>query len=165
MTKKMKVDRENFDISRLKLDKRQSAVEIFYTVENRIGKEIYYDTQRIISKKIPHPDLTTRLLALKPVMLTSIGRVADEKEMSNFGVRGIAVSGVNSKGVIIMGTYKCLNETVIAIVTPRIKLDDDVWGFEEELTQVVKELADEAYAYIFDNKQAHLEIEFGGSDE
>src|SRR5512137_47562 len=117
MTKEMKVARKQFDISRLKLEKRQSAVEIFYTVENVIGKETYYDTQRIISKKIPHPDLTTKLLALKPLMLTAIGRVEDAKEMANYGVRGIAVSGVTSKGVIIMGTYKCLNETNIAIVT------------------------------------------------
>lgn len=153
-----------FRLDKLKLEKGGSGVEIRFTLENVIGAEHFFDKQTVISHKIPHPDLMTRLSALKPMLLSTSGRKPSMDTMNLYTVTGVSISGDESKGVIITGTYECLNKTRIAVVTPRIKLDEEIFECEEELNDVIKVIETEAFKYIFEDKQAQLAIEFGNEE-
>lgn len=152
---------EQFELDNIKLEKGGVGVKVGFTLENVIGQEHFYDKQVLVSHKIPHPDLTTKITALKPIMLNTSGRQPDIASMGDYSVTGVHLSGADEKGVIITGTFKCLNETKIAVVTPRIKLDDDYFDCEKELTDAVLEIRKEVFKYIFEDKQAQLAIEFG----
>lgn len=153
-----------FKLDKLKLEKGGSGVEIRFTLENVIGAEHFYDKQTVISHKIPHPDLMAKLSALKPIMLSTSGRKPSMDTMNLYAVNGVNLSGDESQGVIITGTFECLNKAKIAVVTPRIKLDNDIFECEEELSETVKSIEIEAFKYIFEDKQAQLAIEFGNEE-
>jgi len=155
--------RKQFVLSRIKFDKENKGVEIGFVVNNTVGADMFYDKQMVHSAKLPHPDMIVKMNALLPILLASIGRIENNDSINNYRMTGINVSGDN--GVIMTATYLCKNETKISVLSPRIRLDKDVWDFEKELSEAVYDLSTEAYLYVFEGKQAQLMIEFGEAGE
>jgi hypothetical protein len=159
-----KITKDQFVLERIKLDKSGNGAEIGYVIESISEKGTNYDSHGFGSHKIPHTDLTSRLNALKKIMVQTSGRCIEigllVEEKTKYRVMGISISGGEEKGVIIIGTYECQNGAKICVLTPRIKLDEDIFGIEKELQKAVDELTSEAFQYVYENKMSQLAMNF-----
>ena len=88
-----------------------------------------------------------------------------EELLQKIEVRGVSWSGSDeSVGVVITAIFETTNGLKSAINTPRIKLAQISFGFEEELEKITDAIKTEVYAYLFKGKQAQLSL-FGGESE
>ena len=89
---------------------------------------------------------------------------ADEL-VSKINVRGVSWSGSDENiGVIITAVYETPNGLKTCINTPRIKLAQISFGFEEELETILDSIRKEVFAFLFNGKQAQLSL-FGEQPE
>jgi len=174
--------RGSFKLEKVKTIKG-GGLEISYEVEDVIGSEAYHDKDNKKSTKVPHPDLTSQLNLLIPMLarvyhFTFIRDVISDSEfkakpeqsrfaekalqeiMERIKVTGVAISGQDeNKGIIITGTFNCDQVNIkTAINSHRIKFNSTTYGFEEGLEEIVTKLTDEVFEYLFEGKQAQLEI-------
>lgn len=83
---------------------------------------------------------------------------ADEL-LEKIDVRGISWSGNgDNAGVVITAVFETTNGLKTCINTPRIKMAQISFGFEEELETIVETVKKEVYAYLFKGKQAQMSL-------
>ena len=81
-------------------------------------------------------------------------------------ISGFALSGKeNTRGIIITSTFKADTKQVMAINSHRIRFDVTTYGFEEDIEDIVDDLHDEVYAYIWEGKSAQLELFAANGDD
>lgn len=102
------------------------------------------------SNDLPHPDLNEALQELK-YPLTAI--------ISLEYPRLLRITGItkNDKSVIIHGEIKTEAGIPVKISSHRIKLSDEVYGFEKGLAQSLDTLDKEVFAYLFEGKRPEYE--------
>ena len=89
---------------------------------------------------------------------------ADEM-LKNIEVRGVSFSGQDDNvGVVLTGLFTVSNNQKTAISSPRLKFNTETFGFEEELEEIVADIENEVYAFLFKGKKAQLEL-FGADGE
>ena len=79
----------------------------------------------------------------------------------------ISVTGYSSSGggVVVSGTLTVEGKGKIALNTTHIKLDQNIWGFEDKLGGAIHKIEQEAEKFLFEGKAADLEIAFPEQDE
>jgi len=183
-----KPQRKDFTLEKVKSVKG-GGLEINYEVEDVIGQEAYHDKDQKKSTKVPHPDLTGQLRLLVPMLarvyhFTFIREIVNTPEfkatkdqarlaeravqgiIEKITVTGVSISGQDeNKGIIITGTFNGDQLNVkMAINSHRIKFNSTVYGFEDGLEEIITKLTDEVYEYLFEGKQAQLEM-FTGAEQ
>jgi len=167
---------QNFTLESVKKQKN-GGLSISYEVNESIGEEIYNDKDTKESARIPHPDLTNLLKDLIPSVAQVFGYTqlrgavksnakieADLEEkyqdlISKLDVTGISISGTgNNKGIIITATMKAESNQKMAMNTHRIRFNESRYGFESDLENVVEDIQNECYDYLFNGKKAQLEL-------
>ena len=77
-------------------------------------------------------------------------------------ITGVNISGdmhsKSGRGVIVTAKFKTLSNSVVPWNTPRIRLNVNAFGFEEELEENLGDLIEEVKAYLFENKKAQLDL-------
>lgn len=171
----------SFELSKVKFLKG-GGLDVHYNVTEVIDDESYTNKYHVESAKDVHPDLIELFVRIKPILarvfnitsfLTCIStddfkankmqkEIAEDfaKEMmNNIEVRGISLSGKDDNvGVIITGLFTTYNNQKTCINSPRIKLSVESFGFEEELEEIVTEIEEEVYDFLFKGKKAQLEL-------
>ena len=171
----------NFKLSKVKLIK-DGGLDCQYEVEEVVGQEVYHNKYNSESPKQEHPDLKNCFNKLKPIIariyhLTFFKTLMDTQEfkasrvqievadkafeevMEKVDVTGISLSGEDENvGIVITGTFTADTNQKMAINSHRIRLEGDHYGFEEELGEIVSEIEEEVYAYLFEDKQAQLQL-------
>ena len=85
--------------------------------------------------------------------------------LEKIDVRGVSWSGSDENvGVVITAVMETPNGLKSVVNTPRIKLAQISFGFEEELEAITAAIKGEIYAYLFKGKQAQLSL-FGETVE
>jgi len=93
----------------------------------------------------------------------ALARSFADELLQKIEVRGVAWSGTgDNAGVVITSVYETPNGLKTCINTPRMKMATISFGFEEELEQIVEQIKNEVYAYLFKGKQAQMSL-FGQS--
>lgn len=173
--------KSSFELSKVKFLKG-GGLDVHYNVTEVIDDESYTNKYHVESAKDVHPDLIKLFVRIKPILarvfnitsfLTCIStddfkankmqkEIAEDfaKEMmNNIEVRGISLSGKDDNvGVIITGLFTTYNNQKTCINSPRIKLSVESFGFEEELEEIVTEIEEEVYDFLFKGKKAQLEL-------
>lgn len=173
--------KSSFELSKVKFLKG-GGLDVHYNVTEVIDDESYTNKYHVESAKDVHPDLIKLFVRIKPILarvfnitsfLTCIStddfkankmqkEIAEDfaKEMmNNIQVRGISLSGNDDNvGVIITGLFTTYNNQKTCINSPRIKLSVESFGFEEELEEIVTEIEEEVYDFLFKGKKAQLEL-------
>ena len=67
-------------------------------------------------------------------------------------------------GVVLTGLFTVSNNQKTAINSPRLKYNTETFGFEEELENIVCNIEEEVYSFLFKGKKAQLEL-FGADGE
>ena len=84
----------------------------------------------------------------------NIARDFAEEALQNIEIRGISLSGKDDNvGVVISGLFTVANNYKTAINSPRIKFNSDSFGFEEELENIISEIEQETYLFLFKGKK------------
>ena len=85
--------------------------------------------------------------------------------LDNVEVRGVSLSGQHDNvGVVLIGLFTISNNQKTAINTPRMKYNVETFGFEVELENIVSNIENEVYEFLFEGKKAQMDL-FGADGE
>ena len=181
MAKVKAPNRNEFELDKVKIIKG-GGMEIDHVVMLSEGSSTEKEPRNHKKMTIPHPDFVDALADLKEYLCKSVGmfdmqtainsdnheqeerRAAKtlKKVMEQFinhrlsmvQVTGMSLSGEDkTEGVVITGTYTTPTKAAIAINSPRIMFNRDVFGWESELAEKCQKICDESYEYIYDGKK------------
>lgn len=162
------------------------GLDVHYEVTETIGEESYTNKYHVESAKDIHPDLAVWFKNLRPILgrvfnitsflsflevqekmkeksisedLKDAARNFAEEVLKNIEVRGVSFSGTDDNvGVVLTGLYTVANGQRVAINSPRIKFNTVSFGFEEQLEEIVSNIEEEVYDFLFLGKKAQLEL-------
>lgn len=178
---------KNFNLSKVKLDPKGGIKAEYQITANIDGEPSVIDRTESCDRDV-HPDLSGLFEDLRNIVgrvfgMTSFLTLLDSDEMklpeskkltarafadellAKIDVRGVSWSGSDENaGVVITAVYETPNGLKTCINTPRIKLAQISFGFEEELETIVESIKTEVYKYLFEGKQAQLSL-FGQNGE
>lgn len=177
---------KDFNLSKVKLLPK-GGIQAEYQVTQTIdGDASLIDRNETCTRDV-HPDLAAMFEDLRTIVgrvfnITSFLTLLESDEMklpeskrmlarsfadellSKIEVRGVSWSGTGDNvGVVITAVFETPNGLKTCINTPRIKMAQISFGFEEELETIVESIKTEVYAYLFKGKQAQLSL-FGQDD-
>lgn len=178
---------KDFNLSKVKLLPK-GGIQAEYQVTQTIdGDASLIDRNETCTRDV-HPDLAAMFEDLRTIVgrvfnITSFLTLLESDEMklpeskrmlarsfadellSKIEVRGVSWSGTGDNvGVVITAVFETPNGLKTCINTPRIKMAQISFGFEEELETIVESIKTEVYAYLFKGKQAQLSL-FGQDGE
>lgn len=172
---------KDFNLSKVKLLPKggiQAEYQVTQTVD---GENSLIDRNETCTRDV-HPDLLGLFADLRNIVgrvfnITSFLTLLESDEMKlpetkkalarsfadelldKIDVRGISWSGTGDNvGVVITAVFETPNGLKTCINTPRIKMAQISFGFEEELETIVETVKKEVYAYLFKGKQAQLSL-------
>ena len=178
---------KSFALSKVRTLK-DGGLDVHYEVTETIGNESYTNKYHVESAKDIHPDLRECFDRLRPIMgrifnITSflsmvetddikanktqkeVARNFADEMLKNIEVRGVSYSGQDDNvGVVLTGLFTVSNNQKTAINSPRLKFNTETFGFEEELEEIVADIENEVYEFLFKGKKAQLEL-FGADGE
>ena len=154
---------------------------IEYRDLNHNGAVEQKQTIKLHNSANPHPDLPNEMARLRPIIAKLLGydyaesliqadvKLSTEvreqldalKTLRVDRITPIAVSISGSeekKGVVISYMYKQVDGRTSCFNTPRIPLNQETLGIEEDLDEVVHDIEVELWAYQDGNKRSQLEI-------
>lgn len=176
-----------FALSKVKTLK-DGGFDVHYEVTETVGNESYTNKYHVNSAKDIHPDLRNCFDRLRPIMgrvfnITSFLSLMDtpgmnanqkqkdavrnfaDKMLKNIEVMGVSLSGQGDNvGCVLTGIFTVSNNKKTAINSPRLNFNTETFGFEEELEEIVADIENEVYAFLFKGKKAQLEL-FGADGE
>ena len=179
--------KEKFSLSKVKLLK-DGGLDVHFEVTEVVGNESYTNKYHVLSAKDIHPDLRKLFKDLCPIMgrvfnITSFKSMiatpdfkATKKQieiadsfanecLGNIEVRGVSLSGQDDNvGVVLTGLFTVSSNQKTAINTPRMKYAVETFGFEEELENIVCDIENEVYEFLFDGKRAQMDL-FGADGD
>ena len=96
------------------------------------------------------------------IVASLIDKMALES-MKKITVTGVNITGEKAEGtdkraIVITGKLYQANGSQIAMNSPRIKMNQDKFGFEDQVATIIEKLEEEVRAYIFDGKKAQLDL-------
>ena len=145
------MNREDFRLKKVKVEK--NLVTIDYNIS---GSEKEYTEK---SKATPHPDLRVALAKFTALVSQVFGMPEENQE-------AITINGIvstykkDSEFALIMASYRTESGAMVALNTPNISMDTDYWPGQEKMGEVVDDISDESFKYLFENKSSQLEMPF-----
>lgn len=177
---------QSFKLSKVQL-KDNGCIKVNYEVCENVGDIEYTNKYKIESTKGIHQDMKYLFSCLVDVLADTcnvyklvdtvclpkfeatdeqraIAREELETTIEGMTVKSVTLSGKdNNVGCIISGEMEVKHGLKVTLITPRLKYNEEIFGFEHELGTVLMSLQKEIYAYLFQGKQAELEV--FGADE
>ena len=179
---------ESFKLEKVKLGKH-GGIDIHYTLSKYEDEGISTTKYHIESSVDIHPDFREVFESLKGIAIRALNIdgflniVQSDKFNANddqiaiasecyyniedsISVTGVSMTGEGENRCAII-SLKYEGEQDVAFNTPKLVVQKDAHGFEIDLEQDVISLTKEAYAFLFENKKAQLELfdgECDGSD-
>lgn len=158
------MNEKKFNLTKVKLDPKGGLLAE-YEITTIAGDEPTTINRKETCTREVHPDLSGLFKSLREVVRAVFGMTESTETAERVEVRGLSWSGSEAnEGVIITSVFECVNGSKTCINTPRIKLAQDSFGFEEDLKAICEDVKNEVYAYLFDGKQAQLSL-FGDSPD
>lgn len=179
---------KDFNLSKVKL-LPTGGVNVEYQLTQVVGNEASVLERKETCSRDVHPDLRALFEDLRSIVARVVGMTSfltlletDEFKkvpesvktvareyaiglLDRIDVRGVAWSGTEENaGVVVTAVLETPNGLKTCVNTPRIKLAQISFGFEEELEMIVDRIEEEVFAYLYKGKQAQLSL-FGESEE
>mgnify|MGYP000415011411 CR=1 FL=1 len=173
--------KEDFRLSAIEIPKNGGLV-VKWKYSKSVRDEIHEVEDSIKTTVEPHPDLKSKVRSLKDYYLeiTHLGFLkkvmerdqfkADEsqKKLMESGVeelkRLIRISKLSFSGsednfgLIITGEVEAWTGQKMAFNTHRVKTEDEIYGFENELADLIEEIRLECYEFIYNGKMAEPDL-------
>lgn len=179
------MEKKDFNLSKVKLLPKGGLTAEYQLTEN-VGGELSVTDYKATYTRDVHPDMSgafqdLRIIVARVFGMTSfLSFMASEKLpkdkienakkfaeqlMDRIDVRGISLSGSDDDpAVIITSVYEVENGQKSAMNTPRLRMANISFGFEEQLDTIIEQIKEEVFAYLFEGKQAQLSL-FGEKED
>lgn len=178
---------KDLNLQKVKLEPKGGLNAVYQLTEVINGEPTITDYQVSVAGDI-HPDLQKLFKNLQSIVGRCIGLVSfltltEGKELGlteskkllaqtfakellqKIDVRGLSWSGTDDNtGIVITSVYETPNGLKTCINTPRIKIAQISFGFEDELEEIAEAIKQEVYEYLFNGKRAQLSL-FGETRE
>lgn len=172
---------KNFNLSKVKLNPNGGLVADYQVTETVGGEPSITDYHASVTRDI-HPDLRELFEDLRPIVarvfnITSFLTLMESDDMklpeakkllarsfadeliAKIDVRGVSWSGTDDNvGVVVTAVFETPNGLKTCINTPRIKVAQISFGFEEELEAIAASIKKEVFEFLFKGKQAQLSL-------
>lgn len=172
---------DSFKLCKIQLQ-GNGSVKVNYEICESVGGVEYTNKYKIESTKEIHPDMrhlfdclvdvladTCNVYRLEDAIYLPKFKATEEqktiaKEETEAATEGITVKSVtlsgkdDNVGCIISGEMEVKGGLKATVISPRLKYNEEIFGFEYELGTVLTELQKEIYAYLFQGKHAELEV-------
>lgn len=177
---------QSFKLSKVQLQ-GNGSVKVNYEICESVGGIEYTNKYKIESTKEIHQDMKHLFACLVDVLADTcnvynlvdtvclpkfeatdeqraIAREELEATIEGMMVKSVTLSGKDDNvGCIISGEMEVKHGLKVTLITPRLRYNEEIFGFEHELGTVLMSLQREIYAFLFQGKQAELEV--FGADE
>lgn len=171
----------SFKLSKVQLQ-GNGSVKVNYEICESVGGVEYTNKYKIESTKEIHPDMKYLFACLTDVLADTcnvyklvdtvclpkfeatekqraIAREELEAITEGITVKSVTLSGKDDNvGCIISGEMELKHGLKATVITPRLKYNEEIFGFEHELGTMLMKLQKEIYAYLFQGKHAELEV-------
>jgi hypothetical protein len=166
MSKQQTIKRDQFELVKIKFDRKEGTIECdWIEMVTEATTTAPIPANKTFSFN-PAPQLIDLLGGMDKYITKSNGYPETDLYRQKIVVNGVSISGgEKNRGCNIMATMKCENKGVIAINSPRIALKNDIFHFENDLSEDLKSLENEAWEYIFNGKRGQFSIAFKEEDE
>lgn len=176
---------KNFNLSKIKIDPK-GGLQVNYQITTTVDGEpsvidrvdnctreahpdllgLFSDLRAVVGRVFNLTSFLTLLAEMKlPESKMQAARDFADELLDRIDVRGVSWSGTDENaGVVITAVFETPNGLKTCINTPRIKLAQISFGFEEELEKIVEAIKSETYKYLYEGKQAQLSL-FGAAAE
>lgn len=173
------MEKKNFNLSKVKLLPKGGLTAEYQLTEN-VGGELSVTDYKATYTRDVHPDMSEAFQDLRIIVARVFGMtsflsfMASEKLpkdkienakkfveelMDRIDVRGISLSGSDDDPeVVITSVYEVENGQKSAMKTPRLRMGNISFGFEEQLETIIVQIKEEVFAYLFEGKQAQLSL-------
>ena len=172
---------KDFNLSKVKIQPN-GELKAAYQVTQQVGGELSLIDREETCNREPHPDLKNLFKDLRNVVgrvfnVTSFLTLLESDDfklpeskkamardfaqtiLEKIDVRGVSWSGSDENvGVVITAVFETPNGLKTCINTPRIRLSQVSFGFEEELESICNSIKSEVYQFLFKGKQAQLSL-------
>lgn len=172
---------QSFKLSKVQL-KDNDCIKVSYEVCESVDDIKYTNKYKIESTKEVHQDMKHLFACLVDVLaeMSNAYKLVDTVSLSAFEateeqkviareetgvtIEGMAVKSVtlsgkgDNAGCIISGEMEVKHGLKATVITPRLKYNEEIFGFEHGLGTVLMSLQKEIYAYLFQGKKAELEV-------
>lgn len=175
---------KNFNLSKIKIDPK-GGLQVNYQITTTVDGEpsvidrvdnctreahpdllgLFSDLRAVVGRVFNLTSFLTLLAEMKlPESKMQAARDFADELLDRIDVRGVSWSGTDENaGVVITAVFETPNGLKTCINTPRIKLAQISFGFEEELEKIVEAIKSETYKYLYEGKQAQLSL-FGATE-
>lgn len=173
------MEKKNFNLSKVKLLPKGGLTAEYQLTEN-VGGELSVTDYKATYTRDVHPDMSGAFQDLRIIVARVFGMTSflsfmateklpkdkienakkfAEQLMDRIDVRGISLSGSDDDpAVIITSVYEVENGQKTAMNTPRLRMGNISFGFEEQLDTIIEQIKEEVFAYLFEGKQAQLSL-------
>lgn len=114
-------------------------------------------------KNVPHPDLYNALKRLR-LYLAQVYHYKTTDLIDKIDITGFSNKN-ESTFCVIKGTLTVPSGKKVAINSDAIDMDKELYGFEQDLDDVIADIRNEAEAFFFKGKTAELKIPFEESEQ
>lgn len=143
---------QDFTLLKVKLN-NEGGLNATYEIKTTLDGVLSTNKHHVECGDIVHSDLIRCFNDLRPLMAKVFFFPQDCEE--NLRVNGICLAGKNeNKGCILTADYFTINEQPVPIRTPRMKFNENYYGFEIRLQEIVAQIEQEVYQYLFEMKSA-----------
>lgn len=145
--------KENFVLKSLSIKDGKCAPSYEYLhAEKEDHSHWVYDAK---TKSVPHPDLCLLFDLLKPYLAKDFYIEDDVDTLEMIEVTKVVIVENDSfKGVKILGSISTLHNSRSPLQTGIIKFDSQDTGFEQEIQAIIESIENEAFNFIFKDKNA-----------
>lgn len=155
-----KVPIEMFDLDKIKLNKEKNC-KVWFRITDKSGDVTDVFTGVLEPSYQSTIALQNKLSELKPYLMKI--RKMPESNHANVNITGCVWSGTGEKeSFIINGNELSDSEQSMKADTCKVHIQDNNFGYEMEVREIIKEIEVLAHRYLFNNSRA--ELSFGLSN-
>lgn len=132
------MQRENFELEMVKLTKG-GGLELQFNEATENGK----NKSHLTINEEPHADLRGLFRELREVLMQVLCIAPYNEE----DVRPNLLKKTKKGAIIIGGEFETLNTLIAKLQTPRINLENNIFGIEDKLERIAMDMEDEVYLF------------------
>lgn len=145
--------RGEFRISVVKRNNEGKIAEIKYNGTLKLNERTANVDAGVNIDKLPHPDLLKKIDAFSSVARSLFSLNDTKSNMGKFMAHTIQKHGADDKcWLMVSSNVICRGSLTTNLNTPKVYLNHDITGIEEQLIGLWNKLEDECWLYLFEGK-------------
>lgn len=157
---KLELQREQFELSKIMVVPKTKCCKVVFRVEKASNEGVLEIEMSMKPNIMAHEDLLNKINNLK-YYLCKICHIKDE-DYSRVNATGLELNGQGEKATFkIHGVNLSDSKQNMPFATHKVHYTGGVYEFEALVTELIDEISDEVFKYLFEGKKAQLTLGLG----